>query len=64
MKGFVFTDDETGDFKECDIPEDCKEQATALRQKLIEDVAESQEELLEKFLDGQELSAEEISHRH
>jgi elongation factor G len=61
MKGFVFSDNETGDFKEGDIPDSCKEQATALRQKLIEDIAETQEELLEKFLDGQELSAEEIN---
>ena len=61
MKGFVFTDDESGDFKESEIPDDCREQAAAQRQKMIEDIAEAHEELLEKFLDGQELSPEEIS---
>ncbi len=60
MKGYVFADDESGDFKEGEIPEDGKDNAARLRQKLIEDVAESHEELLEKYLEGQELSAEEI----
>jgi len=61
MKGFVFSDNESGDYKEGDISESYKEQAGSLRQKLIEDVAEAHEELLEKFLDGQELTAEEIN---
>jgi elongation factor G len=61
MKGYVFADDSSGNFSENEIPADCKDSATELRQKLIEDIAETKEELLEKYLDGQELSSEEIA---
>ncbi|MFF0489741.1 elongation factor G [Nocardia sp. NPDC003482] len=43
-----------------EIPEDLKERAEQYRQELLETVAESDEELLEKFLGGEELSIEEI----
>ncbi|WP_299571692.1 elongation factor G [uncultured Williamsia sp.] len=43
-----------------DIPADLQEQAEQYRQELLEAVAESDEELLEKFFGGEELSVEEI----
>lgn len=43
-----------------DIPESMKELAEEWRHKLIEAVAESDEELLEKYLEGEELTEEEI----
>ena len=61
MKGYIFADDDSGNFSESEIPADCKDSATELRQKLIEDIAETKEELLEKYLEGQELSSEEIA---
>lgn len=42
------------------IPEDLKEKAAEYRAKLLEAVAETSEELLEKYLSGEELSSEEI----
>lgn len=61
MKGYRFATDESGTVTECDIPDDMKETVTEYRQKLVEDVAELNEELMEKYLDGQELSDEELS---
>ena len=43
-----------------DIPEELAEQAAEYRHQLIETVAESDEELLEKYLGGEELTTEEI----
>ncbi len=59
MKACLY-DAESGKFTEADIPADLKGAAEAWRQKMVEDVAESDDELLEKFLDGQELSIEEL----
>lgn len=44
-----------------DIPADLKERAGAFRTRLIEAVAETDDALIEKYLDGQELTDEEIS---
>jgi elongation factor G len=59
MKAFLFEGD-SGKFSEAEIPADLKNAADEARQKLVEDVSETDDELLEKFLDGQELSPEEL----
>ncbi len=59
MKAYLFEGD-TGKFVEAEIPADSKSMADEWRQKMVEDVAETDDELLEKFLDGQELSVEEL----
>jgi elongation factor G len=59
MKAFLYESD-TGKFTETDVPADIKSSAEEWRQKMVEDVAETNDELLEKFLEGNELSAEEI----
>jgi len=43
-----------------EIPEDLKEKAEEYREKLLEAVAESDEELMEKYFGGEELTKEEI----
>jgi elongation factor G len=45
---------------ELDIPDDLQEKAFESRQKLIEVAAEADDELLAKYLDGEELSDDEI----
>jgi elongation factor G len=47
-------------YETIDIPADLAEQAEEYRTKLLETVAETDEELLEKYLGGEELSVEEI----
>jgi elongation factor G len=59
MKAYLYEGD-TGKFTEAAIPEDVKGEAEEMRQKLVEDVSETDDELLEKFLEGNELSAQEI----
>jgi elongation factor G len=49
-------------FEYRDIPEDMLEQCEEWRSKLVEAAAEANEELLNKYLEGEELSIEEIKH--
>ncbi|MDX1607652.1 MAG: elongation factor G [Candidatus Spechtbacterales bacterium] len=43
-----------------DIPQDLKEQAEKMRGELVEKIAEQDEELTNKYLEGEEISAEEL----
>ena len=60
MRAFIHKDDLGKDIEECDIPDDLKAQAEEYRSKLIEAAAEQDDELMMKYLDGEELSEEEI----
>ncbi len=61
MKALVYDDDGSGNFKTEDIPSDMAEEAEDARRQLVEAVAESNDELLEKYLEEKEISAKEIS---
>ncbi len=60
MKAFIHKDDLGREIEETDIPEDMKAQVEEYRAKLIEATAEQDDELMMKYLDGEELSEEEI----
>ena len=60
MKAFVYYDDLGKDERIEEIPDDLKEKAEEYRFKLIEAVSEQNEELMMKYLDGEELTVEEI----
>ena len=60
MKAYIFTNDLGTDIQETDIPDDMKEKAEEYRAALLEHVAETDEELLEKYLGGEELTIDEI----
>ncbi|MGN0551729.1 MAG: elongation factor G [Acutalibacteraceae bacterium] len=60
MKAEVYYDDLGKDVREEEIPEDMKELAQKYHDELIENVAEQDEELMEKYFNGEELTVEEI----
>ena len=60
MKAFIFTNDLGTDIKVEDIPADMVDKAEEYRASLIENIAETDEELLEKYLGGEEFTVEEI----
>ncbi len=60
MKAFIHKDDLGKDVEETDIPADMVELAKEYREKMIESVAEQDEELMMKYLEGEELSQDEI----
>lgn len=60
MRAFIYTNDQGTDIQETEIPEDVQAQAEEYRAKLIEAVAETDEALIEKYLEGEELTEAEI----
>ncbi len=59
-KAYVYYDDLGKDIREEEIPEDMKEKAEEYRINMIESVAETSEELMEKYLEEGELSIADI----
>src|SRR3990172_4854868 len=60
MKALFFAKDNSGKVEEKDIPENMKQDAAAYRKKLVEQIAETEDSLLEKYLEKGDLSQEEI----
>ncbi len=60
MKAIVYDGGDGLKFKEEDIPAELEDQAQEYREKLIEAVAESDDDLLMKYLEGETLTEEEI----
>ena len=60
MKAYVYYDDKGVDIREEEIPEDMRDLCEEYRIKLVESVAEQDEALMEKYLEGEELTVEEI----
>ncbi|MBP3249374.1 MAG: GTP-binding protein, partial [Ruminococcus sp.] len=60
MKAYIYTNDIGTDIKVEDIPEDMKELAQKYHEEMVEHVAEQDEELMMKYLDGEELTQQEI----
>ena len=60
LKAYLYANDLGTDIQETEIPEDLKELVEEYRVKLVEAVAESDDGLMEKYLEGEELTNEEI----
>ncbi len=60
MQAYVFNNDKGDDITVGEIPADLKDQAEEYHEKLIEQCAELDEELMEKYLEGEELSIAEL----
>lgn len=58
MKAFIY--DDSGKVTVSDIPDDLKDQAESEREALIENVAEADDALVEKYLEGETLTDDEV----
>ena len=60
MKAFMYTNDQGTDIEETAIPADMRDLVTKYRLKLVEAVADTDDVLMEKYLEGEELTMAEI----
>ena len=61
MRGVSYTDESLGaDFELVEIPDGYAEQAHKAREEMVETVAETDDELLEKYLSGEEITNDEL----
>ncbi len=60
LKAIRYTDDLGREFEETDVPDELRKVALEAREYLIEKVAEIDDHLMEKYLDGQKITPDEI----
>ncbi|KYC37994.1 elongation factor G [Scytonema hofmannii PCC 7110] len=60
MSAYIYTNDQGTDIQETAIPEDMAAQVEEYRSKLIEAVAETDDDLMNKYFEGEELTEEEV----
>jgi elongation factor G len=59
MKAFEYSGDGRGNSSEIGIPEELQVQAEEYHEKLMDEVAENSDELMERYLEGEEISHDE-----
>jgi elongation factor G len=59
-KAYIFEEDASGKFKKTDIPDEYIDQLPELKEKMIENIVEVDDNLLEKYLGGEEITLEEL----
>lgn len=62
QRAYMYTAGAKGEYVEADIPADCMERFTRYRQELIEAVSATDDTLLERYLDGQEIDRDDAIH--
>jgi len=60
MKAYIYPSEATAEFSIEDIPAELMDEAENYRNKLLEAVSETDDDLIEKYLEGEELTEEEI----
>ncbi|BFH71062.1 MAG: elongation factor G [Paenibacillus dendritiformis] len=59
-KAYIFKDDLGKEIEETEIPAELKDQAEELRQEMVEKIAELDEDLMMKYLEGEEITVPEL----
>lgn len=60
MKAEIYKNDSGTEYEETDIPEEYLDEAQEWHEKMVESIAESDDELTMKFLEGEEISVDEL----
>ena len=60
MKAYEYKDDKGKSIAACDIPADMKDEAQKLHDSMVESVVECDDDLMNKFFEGEEITAAEL----
>ena len=60
MKAYIYNDDKGENITETDIPEDMKDKAQEYRDNMMEQIVETDEDLMNKYFEGEEITEAEI----
>ncbi|MDP4118392.1 MAG: elongation factor G [Bacillota bacterium] len=60
MKAYIYNDDKGVDISEVEIPDDMKDKAKEYHDSMMEAIVETDEELMNKYFEGEEITIEEI----
>ena len=60
MKAYEYSGEGRGNASEVGIPDELEAQATEYRDKLMDEIAENSDELMERYLEGEEISHDEL----
>ncbi|MBR0131631.1 MAG: elongation factor G, partial [Lachnospiraceae bacterium] len=60
MKAYIYNDDKGDDITVTDVPADMADEAQEWHDKMVESICETDDELIEKFLEGEEPSVDEL----
>jgi len=60
MKAYLYSKDGSGKFEEGPVPPDMEAPAREWREKMVENIVEANDSLMEKYLEGQELTPQEV----
>ncbi|GMR04836.1 MAG: elongation factor G [Thermodesulfobacteriota bacterium] len=60
MKSYIYKDDASGGFTVEAVPDELSAEASKMRERMIESIVEADDDLMERYLEGEELSADEL----
>jgi elongation factor G len=60
MQAYAYKDDQSGAFERIDIPGEFAEEAAKYREKLVESAVEMNDEIMERYLNGDQIKDEEV----
>ena len=60
MKAIIYAEDDGTNYEEAEIPDNLKDKANQWREHLLEEVASNDEDLMNKYLEGEEISIDEL----
>ena len=60
MQAYIYNDEKGDDITVCEVPDDMKDEAEIYREELVEKIAELDEDLTMKYLEGEEITVEEL----
>ncbi|WP_024821896.1 elongation factor G [Aminobacterium mobile] len=60
QKAYLYKNDGSGSFSESDVPSEMADEVASLRESLVESIVEADDELMMKYLEGEEISSDEL----